>query len=86
VQGRSGAGGPQVRLAADGDVSLDARPARAVSDGAIEKPRASAAEAPAIPASPSPKATPAPSAKPSPSLPAERAPTPKAPENPDTAR
>ena len=86
VQGRSGAGGPQVRLTADGDVSLDARPARAVSDGAIEKPRVSAAEAPSTSAAPSPKASVAPAAKPSPTLPAERAPTPKAPENPDATR
>jgi hypothetical protein len=86
VQGQRGAGGPQVRLTADGDVSLDARPARAVSDGSIEKPRANAAEAPAIPATPSPKAIPAPTAKPSQSLPAEREPTPKTPEAPESPR
>ena len=78
LNGRQGAGGPQVRLKADGDVSLAARPARAVSESAVQKPRTSApAEAPATPAakaSPAPtaKPSPSPSVKPSPSLPAER--------------
>jgi hypothetical protein len=79
VQGRQGAGGPQVRLTADGDVSLDARPARAVSDAAVEKPRVSTAETPATPPA---KASVAPAAKPTPSAEA----TPKTPENPDGAR
>jgi DUF4097 and DUF4098 domain-containing protein YvlB len=79
VQGQQGAGGPQVRLTADGDVSLDARPARAVSEGAVEKPRVSTAEAPAKPPS---KASASPAAKPTPSAEA----TPKTPESPDGTR
>jgi DUF4097 and DUF4098 domain-containing protein YvlB len=79
VQGQHGAGGPQVRLTADGDVSLDARPARAVSDAAVEKPRVSTAQAPA---KPSAKASAAPAAKPTPSAEA----TPKTPEDPGGTR
>jgi DUF4097 and DUF4098 domain-containing protein YvlB len=69
LQGRQGAGGAQVRLRADGDVSLAARPARAVAESAVQKPRTSSP--PEAPAASAPKPSPTPAAKPTPALPAE---------------
>ena len=57
VVGQHGAGGPQVQLHADGDVTLEAREARAVSSG-VEKPRTSAATTPEATPAARPTATP----------------------------
>jgi hypothetical protein len=70
VTGQHGAGGPQVLLHADGDVTLEASEARAVSAG-VEKPRTTAAT---TPEAPSERPNGAPSPRPSP---AERTPAPR---------
>ena len=76
VAGQLGGGGVVVRLRADGDVTLEAKPAGPIADRAVAKPTAAApAEAtPAPAAAPSPAATPKP-----PAAPAEAAPPPPAP-------
>jgi hypothetical protein len=51
VAGRMGGGGAVVRLRADGDVSLEAKPAGAIADRAVAKPTAAEAEATPAPAS-----------------------------------
>jgi len=76
VAGKLAGGGIAVRLRADGDVTLEAKPAGPIADRSVAKPAAAApAEAPALPAAaPSPAATPKP-----PAAPAEAAPQPPAP-------
>jgi DUF4097 and DUF4098 domain-containing protein YvlB len=75
-------GGALVRLRADGDVVLEAKPAGAIADRSVARPSATAppAEAPAPAASPSPTAKPKPRAAP-PEAPAAPAP-PQKPEAP----
>lgn len=78
ASGRLGEGGVSVTLDADGDVTLDSRPARQASDWMVAKPRAldaSPAEAPASVASPRPTPTPSPRPTPPPATPAEAAPS-----------
>ena len=65
VLGQQGSGGPQVKLLADGDVRLESRPPRAVSDGGVQKPRVAATTTPEASverprATASPKSSPAP--------------------------
>ena len=76
VAGKLAGGGIAVRLRADGDVTLEAKPAGPIADRPVAKPAAAApAEAPALPAAaPSPAATPKP-----PAAPAEAAAPPPAP-------
>jgi len=76
VAGKLAGGGIAVRLRADGDVTLEAKPAGPIADRPVAKPAAAApAEAPPLPAAtPSPAATPKP-----PAAPAEAAPQPPAP-------
>jgi DUF4097 and DUF4098 domain-containing protein YvlB len=61
ASGRHGGGGVSVRLKADGDVTLESRPARSREGWAVTRPRSgekATPEAPAVAASPAPKATP----------------------------
>ena len=77
VAGKLAGGGVAVRLRADGDVTLEAKPAGPIADRPVAKPTAAAepAEAPPAPAAaPSTAATPKP-----PAAPAEAAPQPPAP-------
>ena len=86
VAGKLAGGGVVVRLRADGDITLEAKPAGPIADRPVEKPTAAApAEAPAAPAAasstaatPKPPAAPA-EAAPPPPAPAEK---PQAPEEP----
>ena len=74
ASGRHGGGGVSVRLKADGDVTLESRPARSRVGWAVARPRAGerpTAEAPAVAASPAPKPTPRPTPTPTPTSPAE---------------
>ena len=76
VAGKLAGGGVAVRLRADGDVTLEAKPAGPIADRPVAKPATAApAEAPPAPAAaPSTAATPKP-----PAAPAEAAPQPPAP-------
>jgi hypothetical protein len=66
ASGRHAEGGVSVRLDADGDVTLESRPARSRSDWTVARPRSSAKQAAEAAASPRPAASPAPSATPTP--------------------
>ena len=81
VEGKLAGGGIAVRLRADGDVTLEAKPAGPIADRPVAKPAAAApAEAPPLPAAtPSPAATPKPPAAPAEAAPPEK---PQAPEEP----
>jgi hypothetical protein len=76
IAGKLGGGGVAVRLRADGDVTLEAKPAGTIADRPVAKPATAApAEAPPLPAAALSKAaTPKP-----PAAPAEAAPQPPAP-------
>jgi DUF4097 and DUF4098 domain-containing protein YvlB len=75
VEGKLAGGGIAVRLRADGDVTLEAKPAGPIADRPVAKPAAAApAEAPPLPA-----ATPKPPAAPAEAAPPEK---PQAPEEP----
>jgi DUF4097 and DUF4098 domain-containing protein YvlB len=82
LSGKLGGGGALVRLRADGDVVLEAKPAGAIADRGVARPSATAppAEAPAPAASPSPTAKSKPRTTP-PEAPAAPAP-PQKPEAP----
>ena len=82
VTGQIGGGGAAVRLRADGDVVLEAKPAGSIADRPVAKPAAvaSAPPAEAVPAKPVPApAAPAKDARPAPEAP----PVPEAPQAPE---
>jgi hypothetical protein len=85
VAGQLAGGGVVVRLRADGDVTLEAKPAGPIADRAVAKPTAAGpAEAtPAPAAAPSPAATLKPRAVPPEAAPPPPAP-PEKPEAPET--
>ena len=85
VLGQQGSGGPQVKLLADGDVRLESRPPRAVSDGGVQKPRVAATTTPEASVE-RPRATPAPKPSPAPTAEHDARPTPEAKPNDPGAR
>ncbi len=86
VVGKLGGGGAAVRLRADGDVTLEAKPVGPIADHPVARPSATAppaeaqapAAAPSATASPKPRAVPA-EAAPPPPVPPQKPETPEAP-------